>query len=171
MVKSTIAIIFVCVSAAGVLASESSPSKAVNLHRPFKYKASLLSGASAQGSHGKLTPDYLEGEDASGRSVRIPINDIRGLEVRRGSYAATGCLIGASLGLSTAIVAILEVASEPDTEIDGQAATLLTIGVTAGGGLLGALIGAGYPNWDRVDLHGQSSAPAPLPQLAFRIAF
>jgi hypothetical protein len=64
---------------------------------------------------------------------------------RAGSYAA----IGAGAGLMTALLAILQVESDPNQEIDSSKVGPVTAGLVGVGTLIGLAIGSKSPVWER----------------------
>jgi hypothetical protein len=77
---------------------------------------------------------------------RVPIASVDSLWTRR-SNAKTGAILGALLGAGLGVVAATSMA---EYDIDRSALWVGSLGVgTAGGALLGALLGAAAPGWQR----------------------
>lgn len=117
-----------------------------------RFRTLLQTGERIEGREGRLTTTALEGISSAGAQIKIPMSDIRALDISAGSHMGKGAAIGASLGLLTGLLAIVQVSLREDTELKDDAAVGLTVGLTVGGGLIGALVGASYTRWERVHI-------------------
>lgn len=59
------------------------------------------------------------------------------------------------MGVTIAILAILQVSADEQTELDQGKVAPVTLGLAAAGGLLGAAIGSGSKQWERLPLSNQ----------------
>ena len=119
-----------------------------------QFRVLLKSGERYEGKEGHLSASDLEGTLKGGESMTIPRDDIRALDVSRGSNAGKYAMIGAGIGLLTSLTAALAAwsASEDDPllEFQGGTAVAITAGFTIAGGLIGAAFGATQLKWERV---------------------
>jgi len=74
------------------------------------------------------------------------LGEINYLKLQKGTKAKNGFLIGAGSMLFISLLSIAEVESDPNRQLVSNAGTIV-LGFTAGGGLLGALIGSTIPNY------------------------
>jgi len=119
-----------------------------------KFRALLNTGERIEGFSGKLSPDSLTGTTMNGGPVAIPVRSIRALDRSTGSNAGEGALIGGCVGLSTAVMAWMQAstqaASDPYTEVDNSKILPVFAGFTAGGVLVGFIIGSTIKKWKKV---------------------
>ena len=119
-----------------------------------RFRILLHTGQRMEGYEGLLTETALEGRRESGTAISIPLDDIRTLDVSRGSKASRYAAIGVGMGLLTSLYAVLSASWSPEGEETLDTAEILpiTLGATVGGGLLGMVIGLGSPNWERMTI-------------------
>lgn len=88
----------------------------------------------------------------SGRTFfqKVELDKIMKVEKQSGSYAGWGGLLLGGSALVGSLYGIAQAASDPFTEIDKSKARNLVIGFTAGGILIGALIGSGIKKYETV---------------------
>ncbi|NER11936.1 hypothetical protein GWK08_00655 [Leptobacterium flavescens] len=90
--------------------------------------------------------------DPEKRTQKIPLNSIASIRVPKGSHWWQGTLIGLGSGAITALLIDLQ----PDPlGIERERGAEFYIGFTAGGALLGALIGTLFPKWKHVYYDGK----------------
>ena len=119
-----------------------------------RFRILLHTGQRMEGYEGLLTETALEGRRESGTAISIPFDDIRTLDVSRGSKASRYAVIGAGMGLLASLYGVLSASWSPEGEETLDTAEILpiTLGATVGGGLLGMLIGSGSPSWERMPI-------------------
>jgi hypothetical protein len=117
-----------------------------------RFRVRLTSGDRMEGRGGILTDSTLVGRTAAGASLNVRTADIRVLDVRAGSQAGRGALIGAGMGLVVSVLAIAQVAADPDSYTEKETAVKATVGLTLGGGIVGALVGLKGSRWQRIPL-------------------
>ena len=136
-----------------------------------RFRLLLHTGDRVEGYEGLLTETVLQGRRESGAAISIPLDDIRTLDVSRGSKASRYTAIGAGMGLLASLLGVLSAASSPDEDqtLDTGKILPVTLGATVGGGLLGMVIGLGSPNWERMPIPNVQGR-GPLGRMAlFRI--
>jgi hypothetical protein len=114
------------------------------------FRMRLMTGEHIEGTNGVLTDTTFQGRSKKGDPVDIPRGDIRALDISKGSQAGKGAAIGAAMGLFTGLLAIAQVSADKTKVLNKDAAAKLTIGLTIGGGLIGAAIGSGHRRWESV---------------------
>jgi hypothetical protein len=77
---------------------------------------------------------------------------MKSLYIAEGSQAGKMALLCAGVGLVVSLAAILEVSADEQAELNEGAAIGLTIGLTAAGGIIGAIVGSSSINWQEVPL-------------------
>lgn len=118
----------------------------------LRFRLLLNDGHYVDGHDGVLTADRLTGIDRNGRPVAIDLADVHSLDVAAGNKAGSTALLGAGAGLASGLLAVVEVSTRPDMEVDESTVLPVIVAVTAVGALVGALIGTGMPRWERVPL-------------------
>jgi hypothetical protein len=116
-----------------------------------RFRILLVNGDRIEGKNGILTTSELVGVSNSGEQLRFARSDIRALDYSNGSGAARGAAIGAGMGLLMGLAVVLpaEASDNVVLRVNGGA---LTLGLTAGGALIGLAIGSAYPVWERVPM-------------------
>jgi hypothetical protein len=115
-----------------------------------RFRVLLTTGERIEGKNGVLSPTSLEGTASTGIPVNVQRSDIRALDAYMGSQAAKWGLAGAGLGLLTGLLAVVEVAANPDVILNEGAAAGVTAGLTICGGLIGLLVGSQDARWESV---------------------
>lgn len=136
-----------------------------------EFRALLRSGERVEGRDGLLTTTLLQGVGASGGDVRVPLQDLRVLDVAVGDRAAEGLAIGAGLGLLTSLAAWLQVEVDPEREVVTGKLVQVTAGLIGVGGLVGYLLGSGSREWEAVPIERSDGPPgvARMTLFSFRI--
>lgn len=120
------------------------------------FRVLLRNGDRHEGKNGRLTEDSLEWAMKNGQPMTVPREEIRALDEARGSEAGKYAMIGAGIGLLSALTAALAAsaaaADDPSLEFKGGAAIAVTVGFTVAGGLIGAAIGASQKRWERIPI-------------------
>ncbi|HTR19429.1 MAG TPA: hypothetical protein VMH88_01135 [Gemmatimonadales bacterium] len=102
---------------------------------------------------------YGRGDAVDRRSGRrrdlpqpLPVAEVSRIELQNGSHAGTGALIGGSVGLAFGMVMIVAFANDEFFSEGMSTGDYVALGAipTAGGALLGTLIGAAVPRWKTV---------------------
>ncbi len=102
-----------------------------------------------------LTADsLLAGADSSGTpGPRVSLRDVNRIQVR-GSAAGTGAAVGAGVGFAGGLLVGLGLSAalcgEGGCNSEASGVTVITFGSTAGGALLGTLVGAPLKKWHTV---------------------
>ena len=93
---------------------------------------------------------------ASGSSQKehLPVSDLKYVSVMKGSHALTYGLVGASSGLVGSLLGVTQ--ADPSWSDPGTNA-IIVVGITAGFGVIGALIGALNPKWRRLYFSDRST--------------
>ena len=115
-----------------------------------------------QGAFGELiirqprltTDSLLPGRATPGTNQdRLALGDVRKIQAR-GSASGTGALIGAGIGfvggLAAGLGAAASLCSDGGCSNEAGGVTVITLGSTAAGALIGALIGAPFKKWHTV---------------------
>ncbi|MEQ9468199.1 MAG: hypothetical protein RLN88_12350 [Ekhidna sp.] len=76
-----------------------------------------------------------------------PLSEINYLKLQRGTKAKNGFLIGAGSMFLISLLSVAQVQSDPNYELRPNVGAII-LGLSAGGGLLGAAIGSGIPNYE-----------------------
>ena len=140
----------VCVVLCLLLASSAMAQEATRELKNFRML--LNDGEFVQGKDGLISGSRLTGTTKGGESLDIPLADIHSLDVSQGSAAGKGALIGADIGLGSALMAIVQVNADETTELDNDKVAPVTLGLTGVGALIGAAVGAGSRTWENVPL-------------------
>lgn len=75
------------------------------------------------------------------------ISDVRYIAVKNGTYAGSYGAVGGGIGLLSAVYGVLSVKNDPTLDDSDVNWAPFIVGFTAGGAVLGALIGATKPRW------------------------
>jgi len=107
-----------------------------------------LAGSGQRGSaDGTLV--YLRDGSSSSLS-EVSLNDVRELQVARGTNAGKGATIGGGIGLGLAILAVIVASGDEwTTPSGGQAVAAMLLNTAAGAGI-GALVGSASKRWQTV---------------------
>lgn len=117
-----------------------------------RFRVLLQSGERFEGRAGRLSGDALSGMSSAGEPVDVPIGSIRALDVSTGSEAGYWAVVGGVIGLSGALLAILQVEMDDSVELNSNAAVAVTAGLTVFGALIGGAIGSRLHKWERVQI-------------------
>ncbi len=121
-----------------------------------QFRMLLTDGSHVNGKDGVLANGAFSGTSKDGSSVNLKIEEIRSMDRSVGSKAGEGALLGAGLGALSVLLAIMQVNSDPDREVDGSKVPAVLVGFTAAGALIGAAVGSSSQRWEKVPL------PAPM---------
>lgn len=116
-------------------------------------------GQRIEGRDAQLTADSLVALRSDGVPITLPRDRIRALDVSKGTNAGRAAAIGAGIGLLTGLLAIAQVSMDDTRQLKRGAAVVLPIGLTAGGGLIGLVVGSSSPRWESVPLRTASVTP------------
>jgi hypothetical protein len=116
-------------------------------------------GQHIEGKDARLTADSLVARRSDGVSITLSRDRIRALDVSKGTNAGRAAAIGAGIGLLTGLLAIIQVSTDDTRVLKKGAAAGLTVGLTAGGGLIGFAVGSSSPRWQSVPLRTASVTP------------
>ena len=123
-----------------------------------KFKVLTRSGET-EGVEGVLDVTALKWTQLDGKEIVIPRTEIRSLYEYKGSMAGNYALKGAGAGLLCGLLGVLsaygESSSDPYSEVNEDKIMPLLVGFTAGGALIGGLIGSGKEVMERVPVHVQ----------------
>jgi hypothetical protein len=126
------------------------------------FRAVTESGQLIEGSRGRLDESGLHATTRGGQ-VAVSREELRLLDVKSGSDAGKFGAVGAISGLLFAVVGIIEVESDPNTELRSER-VLPFIVITSGvGALIGGLVGASRTKWSRVSLSTEIPPVEPGP--------
>jgi len=95
-----------------------------------------------------LTFKIVTSLDTASRLTRLPTNQIKYVQVKKGTYAGAGALYGGSVMLLSALYAVLQVKNNPNLNSDGYNFAPIIFGLTGGGVVLGALVGVCFSRWE-----------------------
>jgi hypothetical protein len=87
------------------------------------------------------------GGDGSINMKQISTSAVRYVKVKKGNYAGLGALAGAGMGLLSSVYGVLTVENDPyydDTDVNWSP---FIVGFTAGGALIGTVVGLCIPKW------------------------
>lgn len=128
-----------------------------------RFRLLTNTGERIQGMDARLTADTIEARKTDGSPITFSRDQLRALDVSKGTNAGRGAAIGASIGLITGLLAILQVGMDETRELKEGAAAGVTIGLTVGGGLIGTAVGASRPRWESIPLRtARTSSPENL---------
>jgi hypothetical protein len=136
-----------------------------------RFRVLVRDGSRFEGNKGVLTATELRGTSTNGKSINIPRENLRALDRSTGTEAGKYGLIGAGLGLLTALMVVIEVNSSSDYFQPQYDQTALVGGFTGGGFLLGLAVGAGCTRWEHVQLETARSGPQSARQQLIKISF
>lgn len=85
--------------------------------------------------------------DGSSYLKQVSTSTIRYVKIKQGSYAGIGAAAGAGTGLLSAVYGILTVKSDPTLDDSDVNWTPFVLGFTAGGALIGSMVGLCIPKW------------------------
>ncbi len=113
-------------------------------------KISVKGGQPIKAKNIKLINDTTIGYQnyLTGNQEYISTQHLRWVSVRTGSHAGTYALLGGLTGLLTALSVDLQISSDPYYYYDKPDMSGWYVGLTAGGALIGALIGASTSKWE-----------------------
>ena len=121
-----------------------------------QFKVLLTTGEIVDIQDGQLSPAGLEGTTPDGFHTSIDKSDIRLLDRYDGNNGGRGALIGAGIGLGTALVVYIaanaEASSDPYKTVDNSKVVPVFLGCTGVGALIGWAIGNSQKHWTRVPL-------------------
>lgn len=117
-----------------------------------KFRALLHSGERIVGKNGYFTLTNFHGTLNTGEEVTIEKSEIKLMDVSSGSKVFEGAALGAGIGLTVCLFAILDVAIDPLYELDNEAIGPVTLGITGAGAVIGGLIGASKTKWKRLPI-------------------
>lgn len=80
-------------------------------------------------------------------SGSLGLTNIRYVGIKAGSHAASYGAYGAAVGLLSSLYGVLDVKADPTLDDSGVNWAPFIIGFTAGGALIGAIVGACVPKW------------------------
>lgn len=80
----------------------------------------------------------------------LNVDDVKYVSVKKGSHALVGGLIGAGSGLLGSLLGVAQVKADPTLNGSEVKTAPIVIGITAGFGAIGAIIGALSPKWKRL---------------------
>ena len=119
-----------------------------------KFRVLLTTGERIEGHDGQLDENELRGMSSKDTALVIPRTGIRALDRSLGTKAGKYALMGAGIGLGTALLAYIaaesEASSDPYKEVDDSRVAPIMLGFTAGGALIGMAIGSGSQQWEKV---------------------
>lgn len=111
------------------------------------------------GVEGILLESELKGKSLTGEDLIIPRTEIRNLYAFKGTMAGNYALKGAGIGLLASLLGVLsayeEESSNPYSEVDDNRVMPIVAGFTAGGALIGAMVGSGKKVLERVPLKAE----------------
>ena len=81
------------------------------------------------------------------RNIQLATSNVRYVGVKTGSYAVIYGAAGGAVGLLSSLYGVLSVKSDPTLDDSGVNWAPFVIGFTAGGALVGGIIGAFIPRW------------------------
>lgn len=88
-----------------------------------------------------------KGGDGSIGMKQISVSNVRYVKIKKGSYFGIGALAGAGIGLLSAVYGVLTVKSDTNLDDSGVNWTPFIVGFTAGGALIGGIVGVCIPKW------------------------
>jgi hypothetical protein len=97
-------------------------------------------------SNDSLIQYKLKGYESSGIK-EVSTKNIRYIAVKNGTYAGSYAAIGGGFGLLCSLYGVLSVKADPTLDDSGVNWTPYVVGFTAGGAVLGVLIGATKAKW------------------------
>ena len=122
---------------------------------PIEFKqcrAVKASGERVQGGAGRFNGDVLSYRTARGETVEIARDDLRLLDVGKGSKVGSYALAGAGFGALLSILAIIQVETDPQAQLDEDLVLPVTAGLIGVGTLIGAIVGSAHTEWTNVRL-------------------
>jgi hypothetical protein len=135
-----------------LLVQEASAQTPETVYRRFR--VTTTAGKEFKGNDGVLRGDSLIGVTRRGEHLGLLRNHIAYLEYQTGHNARAGALYGAGAGFLTAMLAWVsaeaEASENSNVEVNYGAVPPLIVGLTAGGALIGYIIGASLPTWQPV---------------------
>lgn len=138
-----------------------------------RYRILTTSGERIQVTEGFWTDTSLSGL-RNGVSFTVHRNDIRAVERYGGTRAGKGAAIGALMGLTIVISAIIQVSADPNYEVDAAKVVPVTLVLVGAGTVIGAGIGAGMTVWEPTETGGGWSwgyEPPAGPMLTVNVRF
>lgn len=85
--------------------------------------------------------------DGSINMKQISTSGVRYVKIKKGSYAVVGALAGAGIGLLSSVNGVLTVKTDPTLDDSGVNWGPFIVGFTAGGALIGTVVGLCIPKW------------------------
>ena len=85
--------------------------------------------------------------DGSINMKQISASSVRYVKIKKGSYFGIGALAGAGVGLLSAVYGVLTVKSDRNLDDSGVNWAPFIVGFTAGGALIGGIVGVCIPKW------------------------
>jgi hypothetical protein len=116
-----------------------------------RFRVRLMDGTHIEGKNGVLTATQLEGVQ-QGNRIEISRQEIRAMDACVGNQAAKGMFFGGALGLLLAGYVILDLESDPYSDLVEYDKSLVVLGCAGGGAVLGLGIGAAFLKWDSIDV-------------------
>jgi len=119
-----------------------------------RFRVLLADGEQITGERGVFQNDTLVGVSKIGTKLAIPVSDIRVMSRYIGNEANIGGLVGGGIGLAVGYVVCREAEHDAEKSLIGNANSVVPImlGCTAGGVILGALIGVSIDKWEEVQV-------------------
>jgi hypothetical protein len=99
-----------------------------------------------------------KGGDGSIGMKQISVSNVRYVKIKKGSYFGIGALAGGGMGLLSAVYGVLTVKSDPSLDDSGVNWAPFIIGFTAGGALIGGIVGVCIPKWKTYFLPDRSTS-------------
>lgn len=96
--------------------------------------------------------------DGSINMKQISASSVRYVKIKKGSYFGIGALAGGGMGLLSSIYGVLTVKSDPSLDDSGVNWAPFIIGFTAGGALIGGIVGVCIPKWKTYFLPDRSTS-------------
>lgn len=88
-----------------------------------------------------------KGSDGSIIVKQISTSVVRYVKIKKGSYVGLGALAGAGIGLLSSVYGVLTVKNDPSLDDSGVNWGPFIVGFTAGGALIGSIVGVCIPKW------------------------
>lgn len=85
--------------------------------------------------------------DGSMITRQISTSSVRYVKIKKGSYVGIGVAAGAGIGLLSSVYGVLSVKSDASLDDSGVNWAPFIIGFTAGGALIGTVVGLCIPKW------------------------
>ena len=96
----------------------------------------------------------------SGKSLAMQTSmaNIKFVSIKAGTHALSYGIYGGSLGFACILASVIKVKSDPNYVDTGEKVGVLIAGFTAGGFVVGALIGAFVPRWKAYNLSNKQTS-------------